>query len=133
TGGRGRILRAIENNSRSGIPAGRADPLCSLRRAASPADEDRGPADRRRGPGMSSIEIESGALVDRVRLGDERALAALSQKERDRLWRMVRARLDPRLRGRVDPDDILQEAYLDATRRIAHFASEGSMSFFLWL
>jgi RNA polymerase sigma-70 factor (ECF subfamily) len=82
---------------------------------------------------MSSTEIESGALLDRVRLGDERALAALFSKERDRLWRMVQARLDRRLRGRVDPDDILQEAYLDATRRLAHFASEGSMSFFLWL
>jgi len=82
---------------------------------------------------MSSIETTAGDLLDRVRLGDERALAELFSSERDRLWRMVQARLDRRLRGRVDPDDILQEAYLDATRRIAHFASEPSMSFFLWL
>jgi RNA polymerase sigma-70 factor (ECF subfamily) len=82
---------------------------------------------------MSNIQTEPGELLDRVRLGDERALADLFSMERDRLWRMVQARLDRRLRGRVDPDDILQEAYLDATRRIAHFSSEPSMSFFLWL
>jgi RNA polymerase sigma-70 factor (ECF subfamily) len=81
----------------------------------------------------SSTEATGGDLLDRVRLGDERALAELFSKERDRLWRMVQARLDRRLRGRVDPDDILQEAYLDATRRIAHFANEPTMSFFLWL
>jgi RNA polymerase sigma-70 factor, ECF subfamily len=46
---------------------------------------------------------------------------------------MVQARLDHRLRGRIDPDDILQEAYLDATRRLGHFANEPTMSFFLWL
>jgi RNA polymerase sigma-70 factor, ECF subfamily len=82
---------------------------------------------------MSSLETGPGDLLDRVRFGEERALAELFSRERDRLWRMVQARLDGRLRGRVDPDDILQEAYLDATRRISHFASEPSMSFFLWL
>ncbi len=81
----------------------------------------------------SSTETDPTDLLDRVRRGDERALAELFSAERDRLWRMVQARLDRRLRGRVDPDDILQEAYLDATRRIAHFANEPDMSFFLWL
>jgi RNA polymerase sigma-70 factor (ECF subfamily) len=81
----------------------------------------------------SSTETHPADLLDRVRRGDERALAELFSTERDRLWRMVQARLDRRLRGRVDPDDILQEAYLDATRRINHFANEPSMSFFLWL
>jgi RNA polymerase sigma-70 factor, ECF subfamily len=82
---------------------------------------------------MSSTGIVPEDLVARVKRGDERALAELFSKERDRLWRMVQARLDRRLQGRVDPDDILQEAYLDATRRMAHFASEPAMSFFLWL
>jgi RNA polymerase sigma-70 factor (ECF subfamily) len=83
--------------------------------------------------GMSSSEAMAAELLGRVRLGDERALAELFSKERDRLWRMVQARLDRRLQGRVDPDDVLQEAYLDATRRIGHFANEPEMSFFLWL
>ncbi|WP_435011463.1 sigma-70 family RNA polymerase sigma factor [Tundrisphaera lichenicola] len=82
---------------------------------------------------MSVGEEEPGDLVERVRGGDERALAQIFSRYRDRLWRMVRVRLDRRLWGRVDPDDILQEAYLDATRRIGHYAAQGSMSAFLWL
>lgn len=85
------------------------------------------------GVSMSSTEDEPEDLADRVRRGDERALGELFSRHRDRLWRMVRTRLDPRLRGRVDPDDILQEAYLDATRRLDHFARETGMSGFLWL
>jgi RNA polymerase sigma-70 factor (ECF subfamily) len=47
---------------------------------------------------------------------------------------MVALRIDRRLRGRVDPSDILQEAYLDATKRIASYADESPpMPFFLWL
>jgi RNA polymerase sigma-70 factor (ECF subfamily) len=30
---------------------------------------------------------------------------------------MVRLRLDRRLQGRLDPTDVLQEAYLDVARR----------------
>jgi RNA polymerase sigma-70 factor (ECF subfamily) len=64
---------------------------------------------------------------------DPQALAALFTRHRDRLWRMVRVRLDRRLLGRVDPDDVLQEAYLDAAKRIGHFQSGDGASFFIWL
>jgi RNA polymerase sigma-70 factor (ECF subfamily) len=46
---------------------------------------------------------------------------------------MVNFRLDRRLCGRVDADDVLQEAYLDAAQRINHYLSKPSMSFFVWL
>ena len=82
---------------------------------------------------MAGSDGESAVLVDRVRLGDGLALADLFSKHRDRLWRMIQARLDHRLKGRVDPDDILQEAFLDANQRIRHYAREEGMSFFLWL
>ena len=52
---------------------------------------------------------------------------------RERLWRTVHTRMDPRLYGRVDPDDVLQEAYLDAMKRVKHFAEELSFSPFVWL
>jgi RNA polymerase sigma-70 factor (ECF subfamily) len=63
----------------------------------------------------------------------EAILAETFSRHRDRLWRMVRVRLDARLLGRVDPDDVLQEAYLDASRRIEHYRSERTSSVFLWL
>jgi RNA polymerase sigma-70 factor (ECF subfamily) len=52
---------------------------------------------------------------------------------RERLWRTIQVRMDPRLYGRVDPDDILQEAYLDAIKRVGHFAEEVNFTPFVWL
>lgn len=46
---------------------------------------------------------------------------------------MIRLRLDCRLQGRVDPSDILQEAFLDIFRRGAEQARSREMPFFLWL
>jgi RNA polymerase sigma-70 factor, ECF subfamily len=42
-------------------------------------------------------------------------------------------RLDRRLRGRVDPSDVLQEACLDAARRLPEYRKNPTMPFFLWL
>lgn len=63
---------------------------------------------------------------------DVQVLAETFAKHRDRLWRAVKVRLDRRLVGRVDPDDVLQEAYLDASRRLGHYRP-GEASLFLWL
>src|SRR5262249_7886721 len=42
--------------------------------------------------------------------------------------------LDPRLQGRVDPSDVIQEAFLDASKRLPEYAREpGPMPSFLWL
>ncbi|MCA9052312.1 MAG: sigma-70 family RNA polymerase sigma factor [Planctomycetaceae bacterium] len=72
-------------------------------------------------------------LMERILAGDERAFAEAFAEHRERLWRMVHFRLDRRLQGRVDADDILQEAYLDAVKRLPHFAESQPMSLFVWL
>src|SRR5262245_18444298 len=46
---------------------------------------------------------------------------------------MVRLRLDRRLQRRVDPSHVLQEAYLDASRRAPEYALAPDLQFFLWL
>jgi RNA polymerase sigma-70 factor (ECF subfamily) len=46
---------------------------------------------------------------------------------------MVRLRLDRRLQGRVDPSDVLQEAYLDLADRLPDFARDRPMPTYLWL
>ena len=71
-------------------------------------------------------------LIDRVIRGDQEALAELFSQHRDRLWRMINFRLDPRLHGRVDADDILQEAWLAAVQRIDHFLTDATRSIFVW-
>ncbi len=53
---------------------------------------------------------------------------------RDRLRRMVALRLDERLLGRIDPSDVIQEAFLEATERKADYEREPEpMPPFLWL
>ena len=71
----------------------------------------------------------------RLKQGDDQALAELFSEHRHRLWRLVHFRLDRRLYGRVDADDILQEAYLDAADRIGQYIErpDNFASFFLWL
>jgi RNA polymerase sigma-70 factor (ECF subfamily) len=68
---------------------------------------------------------------------DEAALAEAFSRHRDRLRRGLVFRIDPRLAGRMDVDDLLQEAYLQAARRLPHFArqNEGQnhLGVFLWL
>ncbi len=46
---------------------------------------------------------------------------------------MVRLRMDRRLQGRIDPSDVLQDAYLDYARRFAEWAARPTLPFFLWL
>jgi len=60
-------------------------------------------------------------------------LEALFEKYRERLTRMVRLRMDQRLQGRIDPSDVIQEAGLEAARRMESYLRERPMTFFLWL
>jgi RNA polymerase sigma-70 factor (ECF subfamily) len=78
---------------------------------------------------------DSADIDDLARLagGDPRAVAEAFARYRDRLRRMVKLRLDRRLQGRVDPSDVLQEAYLDVARRAADYAANPTMPFYLWL
>jgi RNA polymerase sigma-70 factor (ECF subfamily) len=82
---------------------------------------------------MDSSPAADAALVERAAAGDQQALADLFDRYRARLRRMVTLRLDRRLAGRVDPSDILQEAYLDATRQLPAWTNQQELPFFLWL
>jgi RNA polymerase sigma-70 factor (ECF subfamily) len=60
-------------------------------------------------------------------------LAELFERHRGRLEQLVRLRLDRRLQGRLDPDDVLQEAFLDVARRFPEYAADPALPFYLWL
>ena len=76
---------------------------------------------------------DSEDLLRRAAAGDEAALASLWERHRARLRQMVRLRLDRRLQGRVDPSDVLQDAYLDLAARLPDYARERPMPTYLWL
>jgi RNA polymerase sigma-70 factor (ECF subfamily) len=78
-------------------------------------------------------QSETSRLIEQAVRGDQRALGELLGRHRERLRCMVALRLDRRLQGRVDPSDILQEACLDAARRLPEYHQNPTMSFFLWL
>lgn len=82
---------------------------------------------------MTTPPTDLDELIRRAQAGDEQALAALFSHYRSRLRRMVGLRLDRRLQGRLDPSDVLQEAYVDLARRLADYAADPKMPFFLWL
>ena len=83
---------------------------------------------------MTSDETEEiRTLVDARGDGRQQALATLYSKHRDRLRRMIEFRLDARLRGRVSTSDVLQEAYIDALKRLPHFEADPAVPFFIWL
>jgi len=45
----------------------------------------------------------------------------------------VQLRLDRRLQARIDPSDVIQEAYIDAVTRLDEYLQEPSFPLFLWL
>lgn len=71
-------------------------------------------------------------LVTGIVHGDRAALATLFECYRERLARVVRFRLHPRLQGRIDAEDVVQDTWLRAESRIGSFLGEASQSPFIW-
>src|SRR5262245_26229735 len=82
---------------------------------------------------MINDTSETNNLLHRIGEGDQQAVAELFAAHRDRLRQMVRLRLDRRLQGRLDPSDVLQEAYFDVVKRAPEYAANPTMPLYLWL
>jgi RNA polymerase sigma-70 factor (ECF subfamily) len=72
-------------------------------------------------------------LVERARTGDAAAAGDALVRHRARLRRMIEARLDRRVRGRVDPSDVLQDGFVDAVARFPGYLADPRLPLFLWL
>lgn len=80
---------------------------------------------------MSDTEILESQLVDG---NDPQVLGQLMLKYQDRLERIVAFRMDRRLKSRIDAADVMQEAFVEVTQRIAEYKQcADEVSFFLWL
>jgi RNA polymerase sigma-70 factor (ECF subfamily) len=64
---------------------------------------------------------------------DDAAWGALLDQHRARLRRMLELRIQGPLRGRVDASDVIQDAYLDATRRRNEFLERQQVPLYVWL
>lgn len=82
---------------------------------------------------MPDDPVETLQQLRRAAAGDTAGLGALLMAHESRLRRMVGLRLDPRLRGRIDPSDVVQEAFAEAAARLGEYVDRPEVSFFLWL
>jgi RNA polymerase sigma-70 factor (ECF subfamily) len=69
----------------------------------------------------------------RAAAGDQDAWASLLMQHRERLRSMIALRMDRRLQGRIDPSDVLQDAYLHASMKLGDYLKNPAMPFYLWL
>ena len=82
---------------------------------------------------MAEESPETVELVQRAAQGDADGWTDLVDRYRDRLQRMVGARIDRRMQQRVNSSDIVQEVYLEAAEHLADYVKNPKMPFFLWL
>jgi RNA polymerase sigma-70 factor (ECF subfamily) len=86
---------------------------------------------------MANLDAEppgdSADAIQDLRGGGHDALAALFNKNRHRLRRMVELRLDPRLRARLDASDVVQDAFLDVSRDLNAYLADPKLPPLLWL
>ncbi|MEX2316336.1 MAG: sigma-70 family RNA polymerase sigma factor [Pirellulales bacterium] len=78
-------------------------------------------------------EDETCELLDGARQGDAAAVNRLLDKHRDSLRRMVQARVYGGMARRVDASDVVQDALVEANRRLAEYLRDPRMPFHAWL
>jgi RNA polymerase sigma-70 factor (ECF subfamily) len=85
------------------------------------------------GPTAEADAEEIARLRECFSEGKGEALGAIFERHRERLRRMVLLRMDRRVQGRIDASDVIQDAFLEATRRLGGFLENPRMPFYLWL
>ncbi len=82
---------------------------------------------------MDENSCETNRLLQCAADGNRESWGALLTRHEAKLQRMVAFRLDQRLQGRIDPRDVIQEAYLEAAEHRAEYLRQPVLPFFLWL
>jgi RNA polymerase sigma-70 factor (ECF subfamily) len=82
---------------------------------------------------MAENSSETNRLLKRAAGGGRQQWGALLLRHQGRLLRLIALRLNPRLQGRIDPGDVLQEVLLEASERLAEYLRQPRAPFYLWL
>lgn len=78
-------------------------------------------------------DFDTDELLQRAQAGEVDATEALFQRHRPKLRRMVEVRLDPRLRQRFDPSDVVQETLAEGVRKWPDYLNSRPLPFYAWL
>jgi RNA polymerase sigma-70 factor (ECF subfamily) len=84
-------------------------------------------------PEIRPDSTQTRALLERIGQDDRQALDELLDRHRGELRNFVDFHLDPRLRARMDPSDVVQETQAELARRIDDYLANRPMPFRLWL
>jgi len=82
---------------------------------------------------MNHDEIDTDQLVRQARDGDPAATQMLFERHRAQLKRMISIRMDAQLAARLDESDIIQDALMEATRRLDDYIQQPAVPFYVWL
>lgn len=82
---------------------------------------------------MHDQQPDTDQLLDLISAGDESATQLLFDRYRPRLRGMVAVHLDHRLRPRIDPSDVVQEAMAEAFEKLPEYNQQRAVSFYPWL
>ncbi len=73
------------------------------------------------------------AWIEQAQQGDQLAVAKLLAAHHPVLRHRVESHLDVALRARYEPEDILQQTYLQVLKEVGHFEHRGPNSFLNWV
>jgi RNA polymerase sigma-70 factor (ECF subfamily) len=79
---------------------------------------------------MTTQQPDTEELLRQAEHGYPGAREGLLARHRDRLRKMVAWRLDRRLAARIDPSDVVQEVFLEASRKMDRYLRERPLPFF---
>ncbi len=76
---------------------------------------------------------ETQRLIKQAVKGSQQAVRRLLMLYHPRLRARLLRHMDPTMKSKIEPEDILQQVYLDAFRAIESFSYQGKDSFLRWL
>ena len=82
---------------------------------------------------MSSPHDQTRILIRNARRGDEEAVRKLLVLYHPRLRARLLRQMDPTMKARIEPEDILQQVYLEVFRAIDRFTYQGKDSMLRWM
>lgn len=80
-----------------------------------------------------SSSTETQVLIREARQGDDEAVRRLLVLYHPRLKARLLRQMDPVMRSKIEPEDILQQVYLETFRAIGQFEYQGPDSFLRWM
>ena len=82
---------------------------------------------------MESSSPTDSSAGSRAELPAPAELGLVLEGWRGRLRQLIQFRLDPRIVARVDASDLLQDTFLEATRRYPEYQADPAVPLFIWL